>query len=600
MTANRYIEFSHFFEMMLTFQRSVDSALIFGLEAAICFLPAAAVAVLMEKRMSRAVVVLFMSTIAMFVLFVIFYFVVYFFSGKGELPFFCQDADCVRAFLSRALITKLEPSFFIPLFIIFGIGLTVFSFAVSLCARQKELSEIWARVVFSGYKRRVCIWFVILVSVFVLHMGSFVLSPRLSKNMPNILLVSIDTLRADSLGCYGAPIKTPNIDRVAQQGVRFTQAYTTSPWTLPAHGSLMTSRSPDKVGLRLVEDRLSEKWMTLSEVLEQTGYRTGAVVNHLFVSKAYGFGQGFSFFKFFEKAGESKNAAALSLRFIEQSKEPWFCFLHFFDPHWPFADIDQKTLARFTGADHTTLTEKKEQYLFFKAVMNASDDAVVQLKMAYWKEVESVDRQLGAIFSRLESLGKMKNTIIVITADHGEGFGEHGLFGHGYFLNEEVLKIPLIIYYPEAVAKSMVWDQRVDIRDIAPTVLAMTKIPPSGQFEGRNLIDGFIKDTQKKSPLVVRSYLSGLPSVAVIFGRAKYISPVSVRFKDLQIDKGPALYLLNEDEKEIENKAGQMPELLLKLRGIATLGKVQSEGKKTKTALTQSEKDGLESLGYLP
>ena len=597
--ANRYIDLSYHYEAVLTMQRVIDSAFLFGLLTALCILPALAISSYITKKISRAILTLFISTSISAVLSASLYFAFYFLSGKGELPFFCKDIDCVHAFLYRVAVTKLELSYYLPMFLIAGAGLFVFSVFVSLGLRKKDVSVNWERLFVPGNKRRIATWCLILLPALIIHLAVYIVAPRLNQDAPNILLVSIDTLRADSLGCKGAPIHMPNIDQVAKQGTDFSNTYSTSPWTLPAHGSLMTSALPDDIGLQLVNDRLDEKWLTLPEVLEQSGYRTGAVVNHLFVSRAYGFGQGFSFFEFFEKADANKNATTLSLKFIEQTKGPWFCFLHFFDPHWPYTPIAPKTLARFTGADRITLAENQDSYRFYKVAIGASGEAVAELKKAYWKEVESVDRQLGQIFARLSVLGELENTIIVITSDHGEGFGERGLFGHGYFLSEEVLQVPLIFRYPKTISGQQILNDRVDIRDVAPSILALAQLPEQAQFTGRNLFGSPPKNLPALSPLVVRTYLTVEPASAVLWDRWKYISPLTASFRDLHVSRTERLFLINGGQGESKDLARLKPDLLVKLRLVSKGEKLAEAGNGAKTALTQSEKENLESLGYL-
>ena len=289
-----------------------------------------------------------------------------------------------------------------------------------------------------------------------------------SAKRPNVLFVSVDTLRADHLGTYGWKRPTsPNLDAFAAKSVVFERAQSSSSWTLPSLTSLMTSLLPSTHRCEKDSSRLDPSYTTLAEVLRDAGYDTAIVASHYFLNAGHGLQQGFTRVDTRilqdDFAITSPQVTDWGVSWLEEkaaAKEdvPWFLWLHYFDPHAPYLPHE--------GISEQFGTEKK-----------------IDL---YDGEIAFTDRHLGRFFETFERLGFADNTIVVIVADHGEEFGEHGYEGHGYDLHEEVVHVPLIVRAP-GIAPGRVPDV-VPTVDIFPTMLDLCGLKPVGDIEGRSLV----------------------------------------------------------------------------------------------------------------
>ncbi|MBL8863317.1 MAG: sulfatase [Planctomycetes bacterium] len=296
---------------------------------------------------------------------------------------------------------------------------------------------------------------------------------------PNVLLITIDTLRADHLGCYGYQRPTsPRIDAFAAGAVVFENAHSSSSWTLPSLASIHTSLYSTTHGCWKIYSRLEPEFTTTAEILRDAGYDTAMVACHIFLSAQYGLQQGFTHIDDELVRPPSDAAAAISspgvtargVRFLERQAAspdgaPWFLWLHYFDPH--------DTYLPHAGFSETFGTS-----------------AEIDL---YDGEIAFTDHHVGEVLARLAELGLAEDTIVVLTADHGEEFGEHGFQRHGYTLYEEAVRIPLVVRAPGAPARRV--SDVVSNVDLLPTILDLAGLPPPAArdascahgFEGRSL-----------------------------------------------------------------------------------------------------------------
>jgi arylsulfatase A-like enzyme/Flp pilus assembly protein TadD len=262
----------------------------------------------------------------------------------------------------------------------------------------------------------------------------------------NILLVTIDTLRADRLGAYGASHPTPALDGLATAGARFARAYTHAVMTLPAHASLLTGLVPPRHGVRTNGiSRLPLEIDTVPERLRDAGYRTGAFIGAFVLDRRFGLDQGFETyddslqgrdvldFRVAERPAATVLAAALDWLRLSDSR-PWFAWVHLFDPHTPYA-------------------------------------APARSGSAYTDEVLAVDAELGRFLDVLRAERRLERTLVVVTADHGESLGEHGEATHGLFAYDATLRVPLIIV--GAGVRAATVDQPVSHVEVAATLLSL-------------------------------------------------------------------------------------------------------------------------------
>ena len=341
----------------------------------------------------------------------------------------------------------------------------------------------------------------------------------------NVLLITIDTLRADALGSYGGRAATPNLDRLAQGGLRFTFAHAHAVVTLPSHASILTGRYPFEHGVRdNAGYRLDDKADTLAEIARRGGLATGAFVGAFPLDRQFGLGQGFDVysdvggrvvaqgdFAFTERRAEEVVGEARA--WIEKQRSKWFAWVHVFDPHASYTPPPPFD-ARYSGDP-------------------------------YAGEVAYVDHALGPLLDAVRR--SARPTTIVVTADHGEGLGDHGEATHGTFAYESTLRVPLILAQVGPGtdgSRGRSIDAPVRHVDIVPTIAGLLGMSVPGDLPGRTLLAAAAGDTrhtyfEAMTPMLKRGWA---PLSGVIAGRAKYI--------DLPIEE---LYDLAADPREERN-----------------------------------------------
>jgi arylsulfatase A-like enzyme len=445
--------------------------------------------------------------------------------------------------------------------------------------------------------------------------GLLACTPELEVPLrPNVLLVSIDTLRADHLGSYGYARETsPFLDGVAESGVRFDTAFSTSSWTLPAHGSLLTSRLPHGHGADHAGARLHASVPTLAEVLRGAGYRTAAVVSWFYVSRRYGFDRGFEHFEErlpeAESLAESARAAEVvdaAMRWLDTADEPFFLFVHIFDPHIhydppePFASMfDPDYEGSIDGRLETLRPYISGRGAAAKTLAQRDRDHVEAL---YDGEIRYVDAQLERLFSGLDA-GVRARTLTVVTSDHGEEFGEHGsMEGHQWTLYDEVIRVPLLLRGPGVEAG--VVDALVSTLDIAPTLLDLLGVAAPDSFAGHSLRP-LLADGAPVRELVFAETRRMNRRFALRDPRRKlvYTQPGRTPFGE-PIQGGFELYDLVSDPAEQRNL---WPEERLTARPLvadleafmAQIGRDSGAPPPDRVEFGRDERDRLRALGYL-
>lgn len=319
----------------------------------------------------------------------------------------------------------------------------------------------------------------------------------------NVLLISLDTLRPDFLSCYGAPEPTsPAIDALAAGGVRFTDASSAAPWTLPSHTTMFTGLYPSHHGVKDYSHRLRDEHATLAEVLRERGYQTRAVINTWnLANPSYGIFQGIdegdvTYIREAKKNAEGGEVILNTGRavldsvkeFLERRDEgrPFFLFAHFYDAHTDFtpdAEHRAKFVAPYAGKlDGTT----GQLYALRDRGVRLSAKDLDFLRQLYMAEIHQLDRLVGELVAELERLDLLDETLIVLTSDHGEEFQEHGGLLHGRTQFQELLAVPLILRGPGLPAGRVVAEP-VALVDLYPTVLAALGFAPPGALDGLDL-----------------------------------------------------------------------------------------------------------------
>ncbi|NOT28916.1 MAG: sulfatase [Planctomycetes bacterium] len=305
------------------------------------------------------------------------------------------------------------------------------------------------------------------------------------KGPPNVLLISIDTLRPDRLGCYGHERETsPTLDGLAKAGVLFTDVTAASPWTLPSHASILTGRYPSRHGVKDHVNHLRRGVPTLASVLRGKGYKTMAVVNSHNLSERYGLNRGFLAFEYLEEQLADGSIPSRGPEILEKARGwleaertgPFFLFLHFYDVHSDFTPGEsyrEKFVRPYDGTKDGAIDGTTEQLARIRNGVGEIDaDGVRFLLDMYDAEIRELDDLLGEFLAWLAQQGLAENTLVAITSDHGEEFMEHGSLLHGRTYFQEVIRVPLLLCGPGVPADLRVATPAHQV-DIAPTLLAL-------------------------------------------------------------------------------------------------------------------------------
>lgn len=313
----------------------------------------------------------------------------------------------------------------------------------------------------------------------------------------NLILISIDTLRADHVGCYGySRATTPRIDALAREGVVFDRTMSACCWTLPSHASMLTGLYPAFHSLQDDGVKLPDDVPTMAEKLRATGYHTLAVVSHVYVSSQFDLDRGFDEFDDSLIRGGAVNPVATQVvdralqRFEEIPEGPFFAFVHFFDPHWDYVP-PQPFAARFADPNYRgrvdgTVVSMTPYFAPDARVPQADLQHMIDL---YDGEIAYTDAEIGRLLDALKRAGRLDRTVVVITADHGEEFKEHKQLGHGQTLYEEQLRVPLIVSGYPPLGRGERRHEVVSLVDIAPTLLEIAGAEPLPDLPGSSLLD---------------------------------------------------------------------------------------------------------------
>jgi arylsulfatase A-like enzyme len=433
----------------------------------------------------------------------------------------------------------------------------------------------------------------------------------------NVILILIDALRAENVGCYGyeRPV-SPVLDAFSKEAVKFECCYTHASWTKPSCSSMLTSLYPCMHGTNVHGAVLPEEVTTISEIFKQQGYVTYCYMANPNLKAIFGFNQGFDFFDdlmirdrmyyaavrnlpvfnhlLLSLSGrtfiwiDNDNAKVANGRifpWLEQNKDAtFFMYLHYMDPHNPYAP----------PPPYDTLFEHEEG--------NVASTCIA----LYDGEIRFVDEHIGHLFEKLKALGLYDNTLIVLTSDHGEEFGEHGTWFHGKSIYQQALRVPLIIRFPDETLNRRVVSTPVRNVDIMPTILHAVKVPYEGALEGVSLLPLLLDGRQRPAKrdvyvdenLDTRFIFKGLVKDA----RWKYILTEKSEERDTDKYGYEELYDLENDPGETTNLIEAYPDTLTKLRDLVSEHRQYCKTRAIvapERALDQETIEQLKALGYL-
>ncbi|MCB9916328.1 MAG: sulfatase [Planctomycetes bacterium] len=483
-------------------------------------------------------------------------------------------------------------------------------------------------------------------------------APAESARPQNLVVLVIDTLRPDHLGCYGyARPTSPALDRWARNATVFERAQSAAPWTAPALVSLMTGLYPEAHEVARFPDpaRLADDVTTLAELLSARGYDTAAFTGGGYASGDFGLDQGFAHFE--RQTGDDESHAS-NLRYAsrleanvdkslawlrEREGRPFFLFLHTYEPHVPYApaqrwldavgahvDLEREeaaladTIARWNAGARLTAEDwarlaahrfhcgwegagavqrrdalEEELALRDQARRASADEPMLRLvRDLYDAEIAAADAQFGRVLAELEALGLAQDTVVVLASDHGEAFGEHGELGHGLLLSDAVLRIALVVRAPHERARGGRCDELVSAVDLVPTLAELLDLGvPDAELPGRSLV-----------PL-----LRGARGAAAAYAQANSAPDEHARFRSVREGRwrlvaqvnGPRrwLYDLERDPGEEHDLAASQPVEVARLEALLEERAARDEATRRRhpagAAPALHDARDLRALGYV-
>lgn len=392
----------------------------------------------------------------------------------------------------------------------------------------------------------------------------------------NILLITLDTIRADRIGCYGYEKgETPALDALASRGVLFEQAFTSVPITLPSHASILTGLLPPEHGVRENDDMtLREEATTLAEVFKKKGYRTGAFIGAFVLDSLFNLDQGFDVYDDdlssaatkkdhrFEQERSGDKVVDSALSWLDrESGSPFFCWVHLFDPHAPYLPP-----APFS-----------ERF---------PDDP-------YDGEIAFTDSQVGRLTAWLDKRGLTGRTLVVVAGDHGEGMGDHKELRHSVFIYESTTRVPMIVSLPGKLPEGAAVAPPVSLIDLYPTIIALLDGDGSRQVSGRSLVAAMEGKSLEPRDIYSESnypydYYGWSPLRGLTTPRWKYIrAPV------------PELYDRRSDPGERTNVATKNAPIVKKMENrLSAMEQAMVQGKADRVDLSPEQRERLANLGY--
>lgn len=400
----------------------------------------------------------------------------------------------------------------------------------------------------------------------------------------NIVLVTLDTTRADHLPSYGyTAVRTPHLDRLANQGILFEECIASSPLTLPSHCSMMTGVYPTFHGVRVNGNTaLSEVHQTLAELLAKEGYLCGAFIGAFVLDGRWGLGQGFHHYDdrfdlkkykqldlgLVQRPGNEVVDAALAWLSSVEGKT-FFAWVHLYDPHTPY--------------------EPPEPFL--------SEYGQRGLVGLYDGEIAFMDEQIGRLVSWLEENHLTQKTVLVLIGDHGEGLGDHGEMAHGFFIYDSVVRVPFLVVPPGEHFQGIRVKGQVRTIDLFPTLLEMAGVPVPPESQGNSVVPLFFRPaTETGFDAYSESY-----SPEIHYGWSPLISLRTSRYKFIDAPR-PELYALGEDPEESLNLYGQHPDVAreMKKKLDTIVGETSDNAPAPESAnLDRETLERLAALGYV-
>lgn len=437
---------------------------------------------------------------------------------------------------------------------------------------------------------RVVLWIVVFFLVTALA-GGWVVFGR-SERPPDVILIVLDTTRADALSCYGNPKETtPNIDALAEDGALFLRATAASPWTAPSMASIMTGLMPSQHGMHLENLVLRSHHETIAEMLAEAGYQTAAFSNNPFISSKLGMGQGFEYFKEVwpdvtpEQLRSEDPGGRLTNRLVTEwldserdPERPLFLMVHYMEPHLPYnppepfgsAFVADDVVEGMVKGVRTMPLLSELGYIVGQYPLSGRQVEV--LRSLYHGDVAYTDHLVGDLLTGLRERSLFDDSLVVLTSDHGENLGEHHMLDHKFCIYETLLKVPLIVRYPAAVPRGQRVVEPVQTIDVFATLIEVAGASDSAaERRGPSLLgqrsqDRVVQAQYYRPTLFMGTLRSAYPKANVTRFDRRLASVEAGAMKYIWSSNGAhELYDLVVDPGEENNLAAERPEVVAEL-----------------------------------
>jgi arylsulfatase len=425
----------------------------------------------------------------------------------------------------------------------------------------------------------------------------------------NVVLVLADTFRADNLAAYGGdPEDAPNLNRLAEESVRFLAARASASWTLPSLPAVLTGCYPAQFRLADVGNRLPEEALTLAERFARAGYRTGAVTDGVYFTPSYGLAQGFGWFLQRPLEAWSLRESLEDVRSFLAGDDgrPVFLVVHTYRAHGPYRTGDEESDAgwrafkaelRERRLESGNAGGRKRRHLAEHGGDRIStDDVLLSMQSEslalYRQGVRALDRGFGELRALLDELGLLEHGYLVFTADHGEAFGENGVVKHGGNLWDSRLRVPLLVHGHDLVPRSVPWS--VSNVDVAPTLADLLGLERDPRWPGASLLAA---DRDRTVLAFQLRDQAGDSSVAVIEGRRKVLASL----EDLERERPGSAFDLALDPREERDVAAtaEWAAELARRGAPAVRALLQDRAPEARVELDPADLDALDELGYV-
>ncbi len=461
----------------------------------------------------------------------------------------------------------------------------------------------------------------VIITVFsfyiIINLAGLWLDLPFNSDKPNVLMIVLDALRFDHLGVYGydRPV-SPFIDQLVNESTVFESAWSNAPWTKPSMGTLFTGLYPEQHGALYWNGELDPNRLLLAELFREYNYSTMAIQTNPALKKEYGFAQGFEAYNEIIEENGAK-VVNLFIEWLQKQRKPFFSYLHFMDTHVPYGSAERfSKVVKGKGAEDLSRARYTTQDVRIMTKLGLKIENKQGLVELYDESIRNVDGYISQIINELLKRNLLEKTIIVIMADHGEEFWEHGGFAHGHSLYNEVLRVPLIVRYPRKLQPQRI-EKRISLVELGQLLLRLTGIERA--FPSKYYKSGTLSGVKNDLAGLIYSegILYGDEKKAIISGPWKLIANTNSSHantfqiygdltNDLFIEKNPTfeLYNLELDPEEkmnlYDNSSSVSRQMVWKMRSIELKYKV-SEGQAIKEPADEKERklEDLRSLGYI-